>query len=131
MGNLSENFSRREFNCRGSETKGGHPGDLCGDDTVDAELILILEDVRQHFGGKPVKITSGCRCPVHNRHEGGKVGSFHLSGKAADFRIKDIHPDNVSEYLEIKYTGKYGVGRYVGRTHVDSRFEEARWDVRT
>jgi uncharacterized protein YcbK (DUF882 family) len=130
MSNLSTNFSRNEFSCRGINNKGGHPGQWCGNDTVDAELILILEDVRQVFGGNPILITSGCRCPVHNRHEGGADGSFHILGKGADFKIKNVHADNVADYMEQKYPDKYGIGRYVGRTHVDCRFKKARWDTR-
>lgn len=130
MSYLSEHFSRNEFSCRGAETKGGHPGQWCGYDTVDAELILILEDLRQHFGGQPVKINSGCRCPVHNRHEDGVDGSYHIPGKGSDIEVRKIHDDFVADYLEKKYPNKYGIGRYVGRTHIDCRSKKARWDKR-
>lgn len=131
MGDLSANFFRREFSCCGSETNGGHPGKRCNNDTVDAELILILEDVRQHFRGNHIIITSGCRCPIHNHHEGGADGSYHLLGKGADFRINNVLDDNVADYLEQRYTDKYGIGRYDRRTHIDSRPYKARWDKRS
>jgi hypothetical protein len=48
-----------------------------------------------------------------------------------DFWIKDVHADDVADYLESKYPSKYGIGRYVGRTHVDVRSDKAyRWDYR-
>ncbi|BEB16509.1 hypothetical protein VEE45_23520 [Escherichia coli] len=46
---LSKHFSRKEFKCKCGK---------CDYDTIDAELLVILEDVREHFG-KPVIINSG------------------------------------------------------------------------
>ena len=34
--------------------------------------------------GVPFRVTSGCRCEAHNRAVGGKPGSAHLTGEAAD-----------------------------------------------
>ena len=119
-GQLSNNFWRYEFACRCG----------CGFDTVDAELIRVLEDLRAKLGGRRVHINSGCRCPGHNRDEGGADDSMHLQGKAADFWVDDVHPDIVADYLEDLYPDCYGIGRYVGRTHLDVRKGKVRWDNR-
>lgn len=126
MGDISDNLSRHEFACKC----------MCGFDTVDYELAQILQDIVDHFKEKYpdkdiwIKINSGSRCKVHNASVGGGSKSQHLKGRAADFVINDVHADEVSEYLIIKYHDKYGIGRYAGRTHFDSRHAMARWDNR-
>lgn len=114
---LNQYFRRSEFECKCGK---------CGQDTVDAELLAILTDVREHFG-RPVIINSANRCPTHNKRVGGASKSVHLTGKAADIRVKDVAPDIVHAYLTSKYTGKYGIGKYNTFTHVDSRSTPARW----
>lgn len=118
MGDILENFSRSEFACKCG----------CGFDTVDIQLGEVLQDVREHFG-RMVKINSGCRCERHNLHEGGSENSQHLYGRAADFEVKGVHADVVADYLEKRWPN-CGIGRYVGRTHVDTRGHAARWDFR-
>lgn len=112
-------FTRDEFECKCG----------CGLDTVDFELVKILDDVRAYFG-KPITINSGNRCVEHNASVGGSDNSMHLYSRAADFVVKDIHANMVADYLENKYSGTYGIGRYNGRTHIDSRETKARWDKR-
>lgn len=120
MGDLSLNFNRKEFACKCG----------CGFDTVDHGLVVILEDVRRHFE-KPIKINSGCRCRAHNEAEGGSNGSQHTKGRAVDFVVSGVNPDLVAVYLARVCFGRYGIGQYNGRTHVDSRTNgPARWDKR-
>ena len=119
MGDLSKHFSRYEFAC----------SDECGFDTVDAELLLVLEYLHAHFGAR-VFINSGCRCPASNDKAGGSSTSKHLEGKAADIRVEGVHADRVADYLESAYPNSYGIGRYIGRTHIDVRVAPARWDRR-
>ena len=119
MGDLSEHFNRSEFSCKCG----------CGQDTVDAELIRVLEDLRQSLRGA-IMINSGCRCERHNASEGGSPGSQHIRGKAADIVVSGVDADTVAECLEDKYPGKYGIGRYPGRTHIDVRSgPPARWKI--
>lgn len=115
---LSRYFSRAEFACKCG----------CGFNTVDVELLAVLEDVREHFN-TPVIITSGCRCWYNNQKAGGATNSKHLKGNAADFVVKDVHEDRVATYLEEKYPDKYGIGRYEGRTHIDVRDKKGRWQA--
>ena len=115
MGDLSKNFNRIEFSCRCG----------CGMDTVDAELVAVVQDVRDHF--EATTINSGCRCEEHNRNEGGGDNSFHLLSKAADIVVEGVGPYRVAFYLENKYPDRYGIGRYKTFTHVDVRSGKARW----
>lgn len=120
MGDLSQHFSRSEFACRCG----------CKYDTVDTKLIELLEDLRSFFRER-VTINSGTRCPTHNQKSGGGLASQHLFGKAADVVVENVHADRVADYLESRWSGKYGVGRYKGRCHVDVRSTgPARWDIR-
>ena len=116
MGDLSKNFSRAEFSCR----------DKCGFDTVDVETLGVLQDLRDHFG-VGVSVTSGCRCRAYNKRIGGAKKSKHVEGRAADIQMS-ISPKRVADYLEAKYKGKYGIGRYKTFTHIDTRSGgAARW----
>lgn len=119
MSLISHFFKREEFACKCG----------CGFDAVDEELLGVLEDVRLEFD-KPVFINSGCRCPEHNKAEGGSKLSQHTFGKAADIRVKDVDADEVADYLEYTFPNSYGIGRYDGRTHIDVRDGKVRWDER-
>lgn len=119
MNDISLNFSRYEFAC----------SDGCGLDTVDAELVKVLEGVRGEFKA-PITITGGNRCEKQNEKVGGAITSKHLVCQAADFRVEGVPADEVAEYLMRLYPAKYGIGRYTGRTHIDVRPVPARWDKR-
>lgn len=133
MGDLTANFSRSEFACRCG----------CGFDTVDAELINALQAGCYFFTeryGEPVRcdITGPNRCYQHNIDERGAKDSEHPNARAADHKFylrksgKQISPDEVADYYEDAYPGKWGVGRYHNRTHLDTRSNgPARWDART
>lgn len=108
----SENFQRSEFECQCG----------CGYDTVDAELLTILNWLRDYFG-QPVAVTSGCRCPEHNRAEGGSKNSYHLYGKAADVKVKGISAREVYEALVENFPYQYGFIEYSTWVHIDCRDE--------
>ena len=130
-GQLSEHFWRSEFECRCG----------CGFDTVDAELVRVLEDERAYFcrkyGRARIKITGPNRCPKHNRAEGGAEDSKHTTARAADHKAYYLGPNGrtwlkvpakeQADYLESKYPDCYGIGRYHNRVHLDTRKEKARW----
>jgi len=116
MGDISQHFNRSEFACQCG----------CGFDTVDIELIEVLETVRQHFAS-PVKITSGCRCNSHNFKVGGAIESKHCKGIAADFKVQGKTPQEVHDFLCRTYPKKFGIGLYGSWVHFDSRSEKARW----
>ena len=116
---LSKYFSREEFKCKCGE---------CNQDTVDAELLKILDRIRE-WAGESVIITSGNRCPNHNFNIGGSRNSQHMRSRAADIRVKGKTPKEVQDKFEEWYPDKYGMGRYSKFTHVDSRTGKARWGV--
>lgn len=113
---ISEHFDRSEFTCRCQ----------CGYNTVDHELIVVLENLRNLFN-RPITIQSGCRCPVHNLRIKGSKKSQHMLGKACDFTVHQAPPAVIADHLERKYPDKYGIGRYLNFTHIDVRKEKARW----
>lgn len=115
MKKISKHFTRHEFSCRCG----------CGFDTVDINLIRMLEKARDYFN-KPIVINSACRCPEHNAAVGGGKRSQHLLGRAADIVVADTKPDVVASFFEANYAN-CGVGRYETFTHVDSRDACARW----
>lgn len=116
MGDLSKNFSREEFQC----------GCGCGFDTVDAELLEVVQGVRDHFN-KPIIINSACRCSDHNNTVGGSKTSQHLLGRACDIDVLGISPTQVQAYLIAKYPYTFGIGIYDNFTHIDTRQQRARW----
>ncbi|MFA5630330.1 MAG: D-Ala-D-Ala carboxypeptidase family metallohydrolase [Porticoccaceae bacterium] len=110
MTRISTNFYRAEFACKCG----------CGFDTVDTELINVLQEIRYRFG-KPITITSGCRCASHNAKVNGAKGSQHMLGRAADIKVADTSPKDVYDYLTAAYPDVYGFGLYPTFTHVDTR----------
>ena len=84
-------FTRAEFRC---------PCGACGGFPAEpAESLARLADrVREYFGA-PATVSSGVRCPDHNRQVGGVYNSFHLTGKAMDFRIQGRSAAQVLEFV--------------------------------
>lgn len=118
-GYLSENFQSKEFACN-----------CCGrlhDDGVPPRLVEHLETIRAHFGGRPVNINSGYRCPAHNQSVGGASASRHMEGDAADLWIDGVAPSDVYAYAITLIGDEGGVGKYNTFTHIDIRGYRARW----
>ncbi len=136
MGDISPHFSRHEFACKCG----------CGFDTIDAELIKYLEEMADHFQTMLkatrilIHVTSGCRCPAHNKAESASKASQHTVGRGIDFWMSYdtvmttrnvMDPGRVYQFLSNRHIGKFGVGRYSNRTHFDTRTNgPARWDAR-
>lgn len=115
--NLSGHFASNEFDC-----KCNYPS--CQITYIDSDLIHYLEEKRVEIG-KPFVIQSGFRCVLHNKDVGGKPGSIHMTGKAADISILNENMVKIAE----KFEDADGLGRYPGRhfIHVDKRGYKARW----
>ena len=116
MGDITENFNRSEFKCKCG----------CGFSTVDIDLVMTLEVVRDHFK-QPIVINSACRCPEHNKAIGGAYGSKHKQGIAADIVVKNTKPADVYTFLDNHMPTRYGLGLYDNFTHIDVRQVKARW----
>lgn len=108
MGDLSKDFNRYEFACACG----------CGFDTVDSELVRILQDIRDHFDSW-IAITSGCRCPAYNLSCGGASQSQHKTARAADFKVGGVPPSVVQDYVR-EHHG-CSMGSYATFTHIDTR----------
>ena len=118
MGNLSRNFSKHEFTCR-----------CCGRIEINPRLVDALQELRD-LAGLPVRVTSGYRCPDHNRAVGGAKQSQHLLGNAADIVVKgrsvaEMH--TLAEQVPAFRDGGIGVYPEQGFVHVDVRAGRARW----
>ena len=119
MTKLTKHFDSGEFACN-----------CCGrlhPDGVPAPLLAYLENIRAHFGGKPVHINSGYRCAAWNARCGGAKKSMHLLGMAADLWIGGVDPQLVYDYADQLVGDGGGVGDYNTFTHIDVRGHQARW----
>lgn len=94
-----KHFSLHEFHC--------HCG--CGETRIDVRLVKILDEIRDYYG-KPLIITSGVRCPSHNKAVGGSSTSWHLStrgGRASDFYVEGISvTELLSHCIDLRNQGK-------------------------
>ena len=59
-------------------------------ENLKALCVEVLQPLRD-FLGKPVVVSSGYRCRELNKKVGGISNSQHLTGEAADIRVKDRH----------------------------------------
>jgi len=76
---MGKYFQESEFRCP-----------CCDRVSLNPRLIPTLDAIREIYG-KPMVVTSGFRCPEHNEAIGGKNGSEHLIGCAADISCIDSH----------------------------------------
>ena len=77
-------WSREEFRCHcGGKYCSGFPAE------PDRTLVELADDIREQ-AGKPAHASSGLRCQVWNRIQGGVSNSRHLTGKALDFSVEGI-----------------------------------------
>ncbi len=107
------NFSRAEFECQcGCGRIGRHPENL-------ARVLTSAEKLRS-LAKRSVNITSGYRCPTHNKEVGGVKGSYHTKNMAVDLWVEGYGPGELA-YLARK-AGFGGRGRYWHKAivHCDS-----------
>lgn len=125
MGDLSKNFSRKEFACQGKDCCGGSS-------PIDSRLVDALQLFRDKIG-KPLKVNSGFRCITHNAIVGGEPDSQHTKGYAADIAIVDgMTVEQMRGTAETIGAFQYGgIGLYNTFIHLDVRPDgPARWDYR-
>lgn len=58
----------------------------CGEDKVKPETKEMVERIEKRLGHE-VQLSSGYRCPKHNKEEGGVVGSEHETGDGVDIIV--------------------------------------------
>lgn len=113
--NNIKHFSRNEFTCKCG----------CGLNNINLKLVKVLDDIRGYFG-QPAIITCGCRCQRYNDSLKGSVkNSRHVTGKAADFYVKNVSTNTLLSYtkslvrqgkLRYTYTNNTNMA---GAVHID------------
>jgi uncharacterized protein YcbK (DUF882 family) len=97
-------------------------------------LSWFMEQVREHFGGRPVRITSGYRPPAINRAVGGAARSEHLyavpNEGAVDFNVPGVDTHAVQAWVDRHWRFSLGLGAHRGFVHVGRRAsgERLRWN---
>lgn len=117
MGDLSKNFSKKEFACP-----------CCNKYIPNTKLVETLQTIRD-AAGRAVSIISGTRCAMHNKAAGSTLAmSPHMKGEAADIAvagwkdvetgalIKKLYKEGKLPYLEYCYLigGKSHTSVHVG-----------------
>lgn len=116
---LAPDFWLREFDCRCTDP-------ACVTTYLSDELIAGLQELRDAVG--LLTITSGFRCDGHNRSIGGRDGSMHLLGLAADVQSPRLTPRDVEKAAKrIAVFSIGGIGSYKSWIHLDARGVAARW----
>lgn len=129
MEQLSKNFVRSEFACKGGS-------ECCGGSAPISYLLIDgLQELRDRVN-RPIVVVSGFRCLTYNRKIGSNDTSQHPKGRAADIRAPDMTVEDLREFaLDVGIFRAGGVGIYANRRrglksflHVDVRPCVARWE---
>ena len=104
-----KNFSADEFKC-------SH----CGANEMKPEFMDRLQQLRTAYN-KPMRITSGYRCPKHPIEAAKDKPGAHASGMAADVGVQGVEAHRLLQLaLELGFTGigvqQKGTGRFL---HLD------------
>lgn len=83
---LTDHFTTQEMEC-------SH----CGVCLMRDAFMNKLEYLRVKWG-RPIMVTSGYRCPDHNRSVGGAKGSQHIKGNAADLDTSKLSPEDLEVF---------------------------------
>lgn len=114
MGDLSEHFSKSEFQCSCGCGFGTNPGD------VSPELLNLLEMMREEIN-RPIRLTSGCRCEYYNHAVGGVSNSAHTRGTACDIAVQGgSHRRKLVDVAVMFFASGIGVARSFIHVDVDS-----------
>ena len=114
MSKLTPHFSLSEFTRSQVAARKGI--DNSPDDYAWRNLIRLaqsLENVRERLGGKPIRISSGYRCPELNAAIGGSKTSAHQKGLAADFEVPGLTNKEVFLRLYRKASYDQLIGEYL------------------
>lgn len=124
MAKITNNFSLQEFN---SKCRRPIPNRVLPNIIELAKNLQVLRDAV----GKSITITSGYRSPEHNAKIKGAKNSQHITGMAADIKVKGMTPKEVALVIEgLIEQGKMkqgGIGIYPSWVHYDIRGTKARW----
>lgn len=124
LGDLTRNFSRSEFACKGK--------DCCGHSAPVADRLAVGLQQLRNAVRLPLTVLSAFRCVIHNHNVGGAKNSYHPLGMAVDIRPPagwtPMRLATEAKKLDVFKQG--GVGIYDRFVHLDVRPRRARWDHR-
>lgn len=86
-----------------------------------------MQDIRELFEHRPIKIVAWYRDPAFNRQIGGANKSTHLTGGAVNFYITGLSPVEVFQHLGPWWGAQGGLAIASGFVHIDNRGYRARW----
>jgi uncharacterized protein YcbK (DUF882 family) len=104
---LTKHFSKREMACPHCQ--------VC---LMRDQFMLQLEALRTSMN-RALTVSSGYRCPDHNRSIGGAKNSQHLKGNAADISTAGMTEEEIKQLIEIAKTLFTAVVKGPGFVHVD------------
>ncbi len=85
-----------DLTCKcGCETPAEVLGNLCKTQGYLAAIEARLADA-----GFDLAVTSGYRCPAHNKKVGGAKASIHMSGRALDLTAKGLKGAQIAAHVE-------------------------------
>jgi len=114
---VTDHFTVEEISC--------HCG--CKFMDYDPRQLGAMEFLRA-LAGVPLPASSWCRCPKHNKAEGGRPRSQHLLGRGTDIKPVEIAPIELARLaLEVPAFARGGIGVYDWGCHFDCRGYPARW----
>jgi uncharacterized protein YcbK (DUF882 family) len=88
------NFKREEFLCQ-----------HCQSDGIKEELVAKIQQLRTKYG-KPMRITSGYRCPQHPIEARKAAPGAHALGLAADIGVEGAEAHRILQLaFEMGFTG--------------------------
>ena len=113
---IGKHFHTGEFECQ-CKLKS------CVDQVISLGLVRRLDRLRD-ASSTPIRVTSGYRCPEHNRAVGGVENSQHTLGRAADIRAS-AHTPGVMREKYAQHIFK-AIGAGANFLHVDLRDDRIR-----
>lgn len=101
---IGTNLNLKEFQCQCTLPQ-------CNYTVVDMHFIHTWNILRTLWG-KPIKINSGYRCPIHNSNIGGALKSQHRLGVAADLNLYGMIDTEREAFIDLckklfTYTKEY------------------------
>jgi len=107
-----KHFTLTEFDCP-----------CCHKNDMDCFFLVRLDSARD-YSGCAYHINSGYRCGKHNKSVGGKSGSAHMTGKAADIGAKGSRRRfKIIEGLLFAGFNRIGIGRDFIHVDIDESKE--------
>jgi uncharacterized protein YcbK (DUF882 family) len=108
----------------------------CNTGQLAIGLLILLEELKTHYNGAPVTLTSGARCRKYNTLIGSNNRSQHAVthddqiAEAVDVQVSGVTPRQLYTHMcQLPYANLLGLGLYQGKgfVHIDIRGYGARW----